>query len=112
MNLISSFDTWPAGANGASSDEQVVAALLEDDHRPARRGQHVGRGGAGRPAADDHRVAVHVAHSRPGHLFVGVAARLDVAGELDRLPRLAVAVAAVLGRAVRAFARVLVQELA
>ena len=40
------------------------------------------------------------------HLFVGVAAGLHVAGELDRDPARAVGVAAVLGRAVRAFARV------
>ena len=28
--------------------EEVVAALLEHDHRPARAGEHVGRGRAGR----------------------------------------------------------------
>jgi hypothetical protein len=48
----------------------------------------------------------------PTHDFgVGVAARLDIARELDRLPPASIAVAAVLRRAVRAFARVLVQQL-
>src|SRR4051812_35500379 len=47
-----------------------------------------------------------------GDLRVGVAPGLDVAGEPDRGPARAVAVAAVLGGAVRALARVLVDELA
>src|SRR5688572_5111231 len=45
-----------------------------------------------------------------GDLLVGVPARLDVAGELDRLPTEGVAVAAVLGGGVRALAGVLVEE--
>src|SRR3954465_8630540 len=45
-----------------------------------------------------------------GHLDVGVAARLDVAGEVDRLPRKPVAVAAVHGVAVQRLARVAVEQ--
>ena len=43
---------------GGVEGEEVVAALLEHDHRPARFGEHVGRGRAGRAGADDDRVAV------------------------------------------------------
>src|SRR3954453_22305823 len=43
-------------------------------------------------------------------LVVGVAARLGVARELARVPACERAVAAVLGRAVRAFARMFVQD--
>src|SRR5450432_2170915 len=46
------------------------------------------------------------------HLFVGPAAGLHVSGEFDRDPTRTIGVAAVLGRAVRAFARVRVEELA
>src|SRR5574341_2178163 len=45
-----------------------------------------------------------------GDLLVGVAARLCIARELDCLPAGGVAVAAVLGRAVGALARVLVEQ--
>ena len=63
-NLISSFETWPSGLERRLEREQVVAALLEHDHRPARAGQHVGRGRARRPGADDDGVAV-AAQARP-----------------------------------------------
>src|SRR5438552_3854 len=48
----------------------------------------------------------------PAHLVVGVAARLHVAFETDGAPTRAVAIAAVLGRAVRALARMDVQHTA
>ena len=38
--------------------EEVVAPLLEHDDRPARGGQHLGRGRTRGPGPDDHRVAV------------------------------------------------------
>src|SRR5262245_29496708 len=47
-----------------------------------------------------------------GHLGVGVAARLRVSVELDRAPTRESAVAAVFRSAVRAFARMLVEECA
>src|SRR6188472_4292821 len=46
----------------------------------------------------------------PAHLVVGVAARLTVTGELDGAPPCEVAIAAVLGRPVRALARVRVEQ--
>src|SRR5262245_44197806 len=45
-----------------------------------------------------------------GHLFVGEAAWLRVAAELNRAPTREIAVAAVFRRAVRAFARVLIEQ--
>ncbi len=38
--------------------EEVVAALLEHDHRPSRGGEHLGRGRPGRSGAHDHDVAL------------------------------------------------------
>ena len=40
--------------------EEMIAALLEHDHRPARAREHVGRGRTRRPGADDDRVAIPV----------------------------------------------------
>src|SRR5271154_1435973 len=47
----------------------------------------------------------------PADLVVGVAARLHVAFPANRTPAREIAVAAVLGRAVRAFARVAVEQI-
>ena len=66
--------------------EEVVAALLEHDHRPTGLGEHVGRGRAAGPGADDHDVAVALGDVTvtTRDLLVGVAPGLDVAGEPDR----------------------------
>ena len=45
--------------------QQVVAALLEDDHRPAGRRQDLGDRGAAGAGADDDGVAVGVGHAGP-----------------------------------------------
>lgn len=42
--------------------QQVVPPLLQDDHRPARRGERVSGGRPGRTGSDDDRVAVVVGH--------------------------------------------------
>ena len=56
----------PERTVGLVEREQVVAALLQHDHRPAGRGEHVGRGRAGGAGADDHRVVVvgGISHGR------------------------------------------------
>src|SRR6185312_10187226 len=46
----------------------------------------------------------------PAHFFIGVAARLHVAWEFDRPPPEQIPIAAVLGRAVRALAHLLVHQ--
>jgi hypothetical protein len=43
---------------GRAQAEQMVPALLDDDHRPARGSQHVGDRRPARTGADDDRVAV------------------------------------------------------
>ena len=66
--------------------EQVVAALLQHDHRPARLGQHLGHGRARRPRSHDHGIAVEVGHVGWVTSSVGPAAGLDVAVEGDGGP--------------------------
>jgi hypothetical protein len=43
---------------GRLEREQVVAALLQDAHGPTGLGEHVGRGAAAGPGADDDDVEV------------------------------------------------------
>src|SRR5471032_675017 len=77
--------------------DEMVRALFEDDHRPARGGEDVGRGFAAGAGADDDRVAVDVGHLRaPADFFVGVPARLRITRVADRGPTPSVAVPALL----------------
>ena len=48
----------PEGPERRLELEQVVAALLEHDHRPPGLGEDMGRGGAARTRPDDHHVGV------------------------------------------------------
>ena len=99
VNLISSFETWPSGANGGSRSSRWLRPFSSMITDQPGRGEHVGRGRA-RRARCRRSPRRSRGQSRPADLLVGVAAGLDVAGELDRRPAAAVAVAAVLGRAV------------
>ena len=47
---------------GRVERDQVVAALLEHDHRPARGGEHLGGGRPARSRADDDGIGVPVSH--------------------------------------------------
>ena len=86
---------------------QVVPALLEDHHRPAGCGQHVGGRRPSGPGPHDDGVDGHASETS----CVGPSPGLDVAGEPDVRPSDAVPVAPVLRRAVHALAGVPVDEL-
>src|SRR4051794_14137445 len=106
-NLISSFDTWPSGANGASSERRWFRPFssMMTDHPAA-----VSTSAAVAPAGPVPTITA--SHSGTGDLLVGVPPRLDVAGEADGTPHRAAGVAPVLRCAVEALARVLVEQVA
>ena len=64
--------------------QQMVAALLEHQHRPARRGEHVGRGGPRGPGPDDD--GIPLAHAFPALGPAGRAVRAPLTPVLP-LPR-------------------------
>src|SRR6266508_3481794 len=108
-NLISSLLISPVGSNGGSRRTRWLrpfSSMITD--QPAA----VSTSAAVAPAGPDPTMTASQSESgTPRDLFVRVTAGLHVTRELDRLPPGEVAVPPVLGRAVRALARVLVEEL-
>src|SRR5215210_5011322 len=108
-NLSSSLLISPVGANGGSRCRRWFAPFSRTitDHPAA-----VSTSAAVAPPGPLPTITASQSRSvTPGHFLVGVTARLHVTREPDRPPAGEVAVAAVLGCAVRALARVLVQQL-
>src|SRR6185437_8519463 len=105
-NLISSFDTWPSGPNGSSRARRWLrpfSSTTTDQPAAVSTSAAVAPAGPLPMTTASHSWAGSVTAA---HLFVGPAARLHVAGEVDRDPPGGAGVAAVLGCAVRAFAGV------
>src|SRR5512135_1290038 len=103
MNLSSSLLTCPSGSNGASSESRWLrpfSSMITERPAAVRTSADVDPAGPVPTITTSQSRSVTAAH-----LFVGVAAGLDVAGVVDRDPTQAVTVAAVLGCAVRALAR-------
>src|SRR4051794_6000027 len=116
LYLISSFDWWPDGSYGGSRSSRWLRPFSSTitDHPAA-----VSTSATVDPPGPDPTITASQSRSAMRthprllplrHLDVRVAARLDVAGEVDRLPCRAVAVAAVDGIAVERLARVRVEE--